>query len=140
VTFMPRTPPPSPEASPLTLPSLGPGRLYSRSFDGLGLQAAMARWAQELQQRQQSHDPCRHVGFKAAAAPAPAAAAAAGSPKSAAAAGGGGGVGVHGSGDWRACKAGVVQLLPKGHGPCRYSKCGLAGSFLPPVEGKCRQK
>jgi hypothetical protein len=38
VTFLPDVPPPTAEASPLALPSLGNGRLYSRSFDGLGLQ------------------------------------------------------------------------------------------------------
>lgn len=38
VTFLPTIPPPSAEAAPLALPSLGTGRLYSRSFDGLGLQ------------------------------------------------------------------------------------------------------
>jgi hypothetical protein len=47
VTFLPAIPPPSSEASPLDLPSLGPGRLYSRSFDGLGLQVNRAAgwWA-----------------------------------------------------------------------------------------------
>lgn len=38
VTFLPEAPLPSAEASPLALPNLGSGRLYSRSFDGLGLQ------------------------------------------------------------------------------------------------------
>jgi hypothetical protein len=41
VTFLPTIPPPSSEACPLDLPSLGPGRLYSRSFDGLGLQVCV---------------------------------------------------------------------------------------------------
>jgi hypothetical protein len=43
VTFLPSVPPPSAEAAPLALPSLGTGRLYSRSFDGLGLQV-IGRW------------------------------------------------------------------------------------------------
>lgn len=38
VTFLPSSPPPLAEASPLALPGLGSGRLYSRSFDGMGLQ------------------------------------------------------------------------------------------------------
>jgi hypothetical protein len=42
VTFLPSSPPPPAEASPLALPSLGTGRLYSRSFDGLGLQVGGA--------------------------------------------------------------------------------------------------
>jgi hypothetical protein len=74
------------------------------------MQAAMASWASTLSSKEQGEDPCLPTGFKAGPS----------NPS--------------GSGDWGACKAGVAGLLPKDR-PCLYKLCGLAGSFLPPVEG-----
>jgi hypothetical protein len=80
----------------------------------------MSKWSSHLAARQQSYDPCKHTGFAAAVS----------SSSSA---------GVRGSGDWRACKAGVVALLPQGP-PCAFASCGLAGTFMPPVQGKLPRK
>lgn len=46
VTFVPQSAPPLAEAAALALPSLGAGRLYSRSFDGVGLQVCDMRHCQ----------------------------------------------------------------------------------------------
>lgn len=91
------------------------------SSPGCAMQAALAKWKSGLAARQQSHDPCLHVGFTASAT-------------STNSSSGSSSTSLRGSGNWHACKAGVVSLLPKDK-PCLYKLCGLAGSFLPPVEG-----
>ncbi|KAF6260856.1 nucleoside phosphatase family-domain-containing protein [Scenedesmus sp. NREL 46B-D3] len=68
VTFAVQQQLPSGQAAELALPRLGPGRLYSRSFDGLGLQAAMEQWSVRVAAAGSSRrrDPCLPSGYAAA--------------------------------------------------------------------------
>lgn len=108
---MPQDKLPAAQAAPLSLPGLGAGRVYSYSFDGLGLQAAHSRWTDKLTAGPSpGKDPCLLRGYT--------------SPS-----------GVHGYGDWKACRAAVKQLIPLNK-TCAYQQCGLAGRFLPQVDGE----
>lgn len=131
--------------SPITAPPLNP-------------QAAMSKWSAALSKKKAQHDPCMPAGYKPP--PPPATAAATASTTAAATASSSGAANssngsnsiiiigsssngplslqLAGSGDWAACKAGVAQLvLPKKTCPHKPpTRCGLAGSFLPTVEGK----
>ncbi|KAF8054899.1 APY5 [Scenedesmus sp. PABB004] len=109
VTFLPPVKPPPGQAAALALPRLGGERLYSRSFDGLGLQAAAATWAAALGARGARKDPCLPAGYVA-------------------------GSGLAGGSDWPACRAGVRALLPLNR-TCPFKRCGLNGTFLPATEG-----
>lgn len=109
VTFMPKDVLPAGQAAGLVLPRLGPDRLYSRSFDGLGVQAALKRWAARLLEKKQKKDPCLPTGYAVN--------------------------GVPGAADWGSCRAGVKELLPLS-GSCLYPRCGISGSYLPNMDGE----
>ncbi|WIA14677.1 hypothetical protein OEZ85_003176 [Tetradesmus obliquus] len=128
VTFAAKEQLPAGQAAELALPRMGAGKLYSRSFDGLGLQAAMEQWSKQLAAGSSSkrHDPCLPSGYAAAS-------------------------GLKGSSDWAACRSGVKALLPlsssssssssssgkssSSSSSCAFKRCGLAGSYLPSLEG-----
>lgn len=107
---MPKGKLPAGHAADLALPRLGADRVYSYSFDGLGLQAVQTKWSSQLAADNEKQDPCLPKGYSAAD-------------------------GVHGSSDWGACKSGVKDLVPINK-TCLYQRCGIAGTFLPHVDGE----
>eukprot|EP00878_Enallax_costatus_P008726 GHUV01009120.1.p1 GENE.GHUV01009120.1~~GHUV01009120.1.p1 ORF type:complete len:390 (+),score=85.57 GHUV01009120.1:351-1520(+) len=109
VTFMPKGKLVAGQAADLALPRLGSNRVYSYSFDGLGLQAVQAKWSEKLAAENVKQDPCLPSGYSAA-------------------------TGIRGNSDWGACKAGVKQLMPVNK-TCSYLRCGIAGAFIPNVDG-----
>eukprot|EP00775_Hariotina_reticulata_P010825 gene10826-10982_t len=110
VTVLPQGRLPPEHSSKLVLPALGPGKVFSKSFDGWGLQASHAQWTDRLTASKAKHDPCLPKGYRSAS-------------------------GMSGSGNFKECRAGVGGMLPVSKGNCSYQQCGLSGSFLPNLKG-----
>ena len=111
-------------AAPLArVPGLGGRQVYSHSFDGLGLQAALAKHEAALKAARAKADPCLPAGFHGSGG-------SGGGGK-----GGGGGDGaLAGGGDWGACKAAARALLPRER--CTFSRCSIGNVFTPPLDGQ----
>ncbi|GBF90831.1 apyrase-like [Raphidocelis subcapitata] len=97
------------QAAPLQMPGLAERQVYSHSFEGWGVEAAMSKHRESLADAGAKSDPCLPSGYSTTAG------------------------GLPGGGNWDQCRAAAKKLLPSER--CTFSSCSIGNVFTPSVEG-----